>query len=103
MSAEVELVVDAKAVLGEGPAWTPGPRRRLYWVDIEGRLLHVFDPSTGQDRAIDVGARIGTVVSRAGGGVLVALESGLAFFDLEKEALTPIVDPEARPPRQPLQ
>jgi len=94
MSAEVELVVDAKAVLGEGPIWHAAGRR-LYWVDIEGRLLHVFDPSPGRDRAIDVGTRIGTVAPRAGGGLLVALESGLAFFDLEKEALTPIVDPEA--------
>jgi sugar lactone lactonase YvrE len=97
MSAEVELVVDAKAVLGEGPIWHSAGRR-LYWVDIEGGLLHVFDPSTGQDRAIDVGTRIGTVVSRAGGGLLVALDSGLAFFDLDEEALTPIADPEAEIP-----
>jgi sugar lactone lactonase YvrE len=93
MAGDVELVVDARAVLGEGPLWHGG-QGRLHWVDIEGGLLHIFDPTTGKDRALPVGTRVGTVVPRASGGLLLALESGFSFFDPEGGGLTPIADPE---------
>lgn len=97
MTAEVELVVDAKAILGEGAIWQAS-KGCLYWVDIEGGLLHVFDAATGRDRAVPVGTKVGTVVSRASGGLLLALQSGFAFFDPDRGTLTPIADPEAAIP-----
>lgn len=36
MHEEVELVLDAKAELGEGPCWD-FRNNLLYWVDIEGK------------------------------------------------------------------
>ena len=45
-SAPVELVVDARAEVGEGPVWDDRTRR-LYWVDILGSVVHVTDPLTG--------------------------------------------------------
>jgi sugar lactone lactonase YvrE len=71
-----ELVLDAKAQLGEGALWQ-AEEQRLYWVDIEGKTLHIFDPASGEDREIQVGQRIGTVVPTADGQVLVALQNGI--------------------------
>jgi len=72
----VRVVVPAQAELGEGAIWNPLDQR-LYWVDIEGRQLHILDPATGQDRALPTGGCVGTVVPTRDGAVLVALQTGL--------------------------
>ncbi len=94
----VELVLDAQALLGEGPIWD-ARRQLLYWVDITGCKVHLYDPATGQDRTIDVGQPVGTIVPRRRGGALVALRDGFAGLDLETGALTMIADPEAHLPQ----
>ncbi len=91
---QVELVLDAKAVLGEGPLWH-APSQRLYWVDIESHEVHVFDPATGNDRAIDVGQKVSTVVVRRSGGLVLALHHGFATLNLDTEQVSMLSDPEA--------
>ncbi|MGE0884533.1 MAG: SMP-30/gluconolactonase/LRE family protein [Blastocatellales bacterium] len=92
-----ELILDAKVLLGEGPWWN-SKTQQLYWVDIEGCAFHVFDPSTGNDRKIDVGQMIGCCVGRKSGGIVLALQHGFYSLDLQTEKLTPLVDPEAHLP-----
>ena len=94
MTKTLELVLDAKARLGEGAIWH-AQKGLLYWVDIENALLHIYDPESGNNREINVGQRVGTVVPRKKGGVMVALEKGFAALDLDSGALTPIADPES--------
>jgi len=97
MNHTVSLVLDARAKLGEGAIWD-FRQQRLLWVDIENRQLHVFDPATGTDRALDMGQRIGTVVPRRSGGAIVALENGFYAVDLVTGALQFLCDPEADRP-----
>ncbi len=52
---EATCVLPAAAQLGECPVWSPDDAR-LYWVDIDGRAVHRFDPATGARRAAS-GAR----------------------------------------------
>lgn len=78
MQAKLEL--DAKAILGEGTIWHPD-ENRLYWVDIEGQKLHVYNPETRTDIEFETNDRIGTVVPVASGGMLVALQNGIYYFD----------------------
>lgn len=80
---------------GEGPIWWRGA---LYFVDIEGHKVHRFDPADGSERSWDVGQRVGTVVPRESGGLVIAGDHGLFFLDEETGALTAIVDPEADKP-----
>ena len=40
-----ELVLDARADLGEGPSWNAAARR-LIPVDINARTVHRFDPAS---------------------------------------------------------
>jgi sugar lactone lactonase YvrE len=93
MSQSAELVLDAKAALGEGAIWD-AELQVLYWVDILGNQVHVYDPATGQDRVVDVGQYVGTVVPRQAGGVMLALHHGFASLNLETEQVEIIADPE---------
>jgi len=87
------IVIDAKAKLGEGPSWDQR-FQRLFWVDIEGFQLHIYDPSTCTDRTIEVGEHIGAVVPYLKNKVIVALISGLYCLDIETGAKVLIHDPE---------
>jgi sugar lactone lactonase YvrE len=97
MNLEAELVLDARATLGEGPIWDDR-NQVLYWVDIDGGAVHAFDPATGDDRAVDVGEQVGTVVPRASGGVVAALRSGFAHIDFVRGTVTPLANPPERRP-----
>jgi sugar lactone lactonase YvrE len=81
---DCELALDARAIHGEGTRWD-ADTRRLLWVDIAGRAVHVFDPATGEDRAVDVGQPVGAVAPRRH-GVLAAIEQGFALVDLDTGA-----------------
>ncbi|NUQ66630.1 MAG: SMP-30/gluconolactonase/LRE family protein [Pirellulales bacterium] len=94
---DAELLLDARAVLGEGALWDAS-RRRLLWVDIEGREVHIFDPAGGDDVAIDVGQEVGTVVPRARGGLVLGLRRGIALLDPASRELTMLADPESHLP-----
>jgi sugar lactone lactonase YvrE len=76
-----ELLLDARADLGEGPAWD-ARRNCLYWVDIHAGRLHAFDPHEKADRHVDLGEPIGCLAPRQAGGLILALRSGFAALDL---------------------
>lgn len=86
-------MVDAKAKLGEGPSWDQ-QFGRLFWVDIEGYQLHIYDPSTNEDRTIDVGEHVSAVVPYLEYEVIVALISGLYRFNIQTGERILIHDPE---------
>jgi sugar lactone lactonase YvrE len=91
----VEPVGHIRSQWGEGPIWFG---THLYYVDIEGRMVHRYNPEDGSEKSWPVGERVGTVVPRAGGGLVIAGDHGFSFFDEETGALTPIADPEADKP-----
>jgi len=94
-SDDLEVIVqtEPRTILGEGPMWDVS-KQVLYWVDIRGEKLHIYDPSTKTNRSINLHQTIGTVVPRAKGGVALALQHGFYFLDLETEKLQQIKDPE---------
>jgi sugar lactone lactonase YvrE len=95
-----ELVVDARAALGEGPVWDPS-RAILWWVDILGGLVHAFDPATGRDEAIEVGQAVGAVALRRDGGMLALCQDVILALDPETRSLSPVLAFEREsPPRR---
>src|SRR5258708_5564163 len=79
-SWKAELVLDAKAVLGEGPVWDE-KGGVLYWVDIDRPAVHRFDPASGEDLALDVGEPVGSIVLCPDGTIVLARKSGFAVLD----------------------
>lgn len=76
LSSSVELLVDERADVGEGPLWDHRCGL-LYWVDITPGRLHLFDPSTGSDGVLEMGQSLGSVALREQGGLVLALRDGL--------------------------
>ena len=75
---EAACVLPARAMLGECPLWSEA-EARLYWIDIDGRKVHRFDPATGADEELDAPGRPGSMVLTAEPGtLLVAIEERLA-------------------------
>ncbi len=91
----IEPVGNIRSQWGEGPIWW---QQALYFVDIEGHRVHRFDPADGSEKSWDVGQRVGTVVPRESGGLVIAGDHGLLFLDEETGHLTAIADPEPDKP-----
>ena len=89
-----ELAVEKDALIGEGAVWDADDEL-LYWVDILGHEVYVYDPVSGINRTISTCQAVGTVVKRKSGGLVVALHNGFAHIDLRTERMVPLgEDPE---------
>ena len=77
--AAAELILDARAVHGEGPAWdaTSG---RLLWVDMMGERLHLTTPGS-HDEVVAYRQPVCVAVPRAAGGLALALGDGFWLQD----------------------
>jgi sugar lactone lactonase YvrE len=94
---DVEVVLEAHASVGEGPSWDERSNT-LVWIDIMANEVHVFDPATGQDRAIDVGQPVGAAALRQSGGLVLALRDGIALLDANLSNLRMVSNTEANIP-----
>ncbi len=88
------MLVDAHALVGEGPIWD-AEQGVLYWVDILSSKLYAYNPVTRENRTYEVGQHVGTVVPRVSGGVMLAVYDGFAAFDPATQELTLLANPEA--------
>lgn len=91
---DIEVVGEYRAQWGEGPIWW---REALYYVDIEGHRV-ICTAGKGAEQIWEVGQRVGTVVPRRDGGLVIAGDDGFAFLDPDSGELTPKGDPEAAKP-----
>jgi sugar lactone lactonase YvrE len=75
-----QLILDARAELGEGPRWH-SEERLLYWVDIARNELHRFDPASGTDEKRVFDQPVGCFAFRREGGLLLAMKDGFTTID----------------------
>jgi sugar lactone lactonase YvrE len=94
----VELVLDARADLGEGPRWD-ARGQRLLWVDIMRGRVHAFRPGAGACRSVDVGRPVGALAGDADGGVVLAVAGGFARLDWNSRRLDMLATVEADRPQ----
>lgn len=94
---EVRCVVDAGCLLGEGPVWDM-ETHALWWVDIKAPAIHRFRPDKATHHTWPAPAPVGALALRRKGGLLLALKSGLAFYDPDKGSLRTVAAPEADTP-----
>ena len=91
LSGQAELVLDARAALGESPLWSE-QEQKLYWVDISGRAIHRYDPQTAADVCWTVPTVPGCIALAQDGGLIAALRDGFFHFSPESGQLTKLAD-----------
>jgi len=94
---DIELVLDARADLGEAPSWD-ADARVLTWVDITKGLVHRFDPGTERDEVLEVGQPVGAAVPTSSGRVALAANSGFLLLDPATGSLERVADVESDVP-----
>ncbi|MDR2964091.1 MAG: SMP-30/gluconolactonase/LRE family protein [Bacteroidales bacterium] len=92
-SLPIELVIDAQAAVGEGALWD-APTQRLFWIDIAGKMLHVYAPQLQKMDSYPMPEEIATVVVIDSSHVLLALARGIYEFNLETQELIERLRPE---------
>jgi sugar lactone lactonase YvrE len=93
MTQKAEVLLETHCSLGEGAIWDD-QAQQLYWVDIDGKTVFVYDPATGTNTPHVLPGRPGTVVKRASGGLAVAMEHAFAAFDPATGKVTTLAEPE---------
>lgn len=93
----VHAVGEARALLGEGPVWSPRDNA-LYWVDILAPALHQLDATSGQQRETPLGSMVSMVVPMASGGLLLATPAGLMAMAPDSGRMTLFAHPESTRP-----
>lgn len=90
---KIDVLVDCKTTLGEGPLWDV-EEERLYWIDsFDGRVFRATHEGS-EVRAWDVPEKIGSMALRKKGGAIVSLASGFHELDFDSGEVSPIHDPE---------
>jgi L-arabinonolactonase len=90
---EIAVVGETRNIHGEGPIWSEG-LQRLFWTDIESRLLWEYDPLGSRFRSWRMPGKVCSLAFREKGGLLIAFDRGLSFYDLETQAEQRIHDVE---------
>ena len=94
---QIDVLIDVKTTLGEGPVWDV-QEQRLYWIDSFGCRVFRCTADGREVRAWDVPEKIGSMALRRGGGAVVSLASGFHFLDFKTGDVELIVDPEPDKP-----
>jgi L-arabinonolactonase len=94
----MELLIDLRAELGEGPLWDER-EQRIYWIDSLGALVHSCDAVGGGWRQWPVPGHIGSLALCETGGAVVALQDGFYRLDFATGLSKKIGDPDPGKPR----
>jgi sugar lactone lactonase YvrE len=81
MSQDPQIVLAARARLGECPVWQ-AVGQKLFWVDVYNHRVHQFDPVTGKDCYFDTGDVVSAIALAGTNRLLIALSDRLAWLDL---------------------
>ncbi len=82
MNGIVEVAAAHRCVHAEGPVWSE-ESQSLYWTDIGSRTLMSLDPRSGRVARRAMRGKVCSLAFRERGGLLIAFEKSLCFFDLE--------------------
>ena len=85
-----DVVVEAKAHVGEGPVWWAN---RLHWVELTLGRLHVTEVSTGADTVTEFGGVLGAVAPSENGPWVAITGNGFAVVNGDQlETLDPVTE-----------
>jgi sugar lactone lactonase YvrE len=92
----IRCVLRWEAIVGESPVWD-SQEQSLYWIDIQGKQIHRFNPATGRNESFDLPEVVTSIALRAAGGLVLTLRKDFARFDPATRTLErlAVVEPDA--------
>ena len=87
----VELVLNTKCVIGEGPSWDERTQT-IYFIDLLGNEIFSYDGRETKRMRLD--ENIGTAVVREKGGLMAATLTGYHAVDFPDGESVKLIDPE---------
>jgi sugar lactone lactonase YvrE len=87
-----ELYIDARATLGESPAWD-AKTQTLYWVDVLER--HIY---AGGKRILQLDDYVGCLAPRKSGGLIVAQRRGFRLVQPDMKTVRRLASPRGESP-----
>jgi sugar lactone lactonase YvrE len=97
MAVAIRCVHPAAALLGEGPVWV-ADEQALFWLDIHGRRIHRYAPSSGSTRTVETPFRIASLAPRARAGFVGGSDRGFVIIDRQLSHFELICHPESHLP-----
>jgi L-arabinonolactonase len=94
---KIDVLVDVKTTLGEGPVWDV-EQQRLYWIDAAGCRVFRCTADGREVRAWDLPSRVGSIAIRKDGqGAICSLAKGFHALDFRTGECTEIakIEPES--------
>ncbi len=76
---QIEMIVDEKALVGEGPVWDP-KTSVLYWTDIRGGRYFKYDPASDVNETIHNGIFVGGAAVNKNGGLTFGTWEGVMLW-----------------------
>ncbi len=92
-SRSAQLEYEIHSLLGEGAFWNY-KSQELYWIDIDGKQIHIYDPGTKTNRSFPTPSRVGTVVPQTDSTAVIALEDGIYIINTENGNIQVLSDVE---------
>ena len=92
-SRSAQLEYEIHSLLGEGAFWNY-KSQELYWIDIDGKLVHIYNPETKTNRSFPTPSRVGTVVPQTDSTAVIALEDGIYIINTENGNIKVLSDVE---------
>jgi L-arabinonolactonase len=96
--SRVDCVFEAKDWLGEGPCWHPG-EQALYWTDVPSKTIKRWHPQSGAYASWPMPEMVTAIAVRRSGGLIIASQTGIDFFDPQTGRATRFVAPEKDKPK----
>ncbi len=84
--SDIECVLPFAAIVGESPVWHPA-EKRLYWIDIQGKQIHRFDPGTHRNESFALPEIVTCIQLRSTGGLVLTLKKQFAFYNPDMNRL----------------
>ncbi|KAM7375631.1 hypothetical protein PAMA_014642 [Pampus argenteus] len=87
----VECVVKESALIGEGPVWEESAQTLLF-VDIAGRRIHRWSPTTNQIQYVETDYMVGFAVPCRSGGYIAGVGRNIVAVDWSTQTMRSLVE-----------
>jgi sugar lactone lactonase YvrE len=86
-ASALKCAFQSSAIVGESPLWS-ALENRLYWIDIQGKKIHRFNPEAETNETFDLPEIVTSIALTRSGGLILTLTKNFAFFDPLHRKLT---------------